>query len=262
MVKYMGEIKINNEIYGTSNSSNIVYKDTTVEEKLDTIPVFDINDNGNVENNNTDYLTYANILDNLNSTNTDKALSANQGKILNEKINTTNETVDNNFNTLSDSVDNLSKVLETFKSSFLNLVYPIGAVYISINSTSPAILFGGTWEAINDRFLLSAGSSYSAGSTGGAATHKLTTSEMPSHTHEARILFNQTGYGNTSKAWELFLNEYVSPTATPMASTAGTAGTLTDVNTRSLRNVTNTGGGTAHNNMPPYLTVYMWKRVS
>lgn len=251
----MGVIKINNIIYGSNNASDILYKNITVEEKLDTIPIFDINDNGNIENNNTDYLTYANILDNLNSTNTDKALSANQGKILNEKINTTNETVDNNFNTLSE-------VFETFKSSFLNLVYPIGAVYISINSTSPATLFGGTWEAINDRFLLSAGSSYSAGSTGGAATHKLTTSEMPSHTHEARILFNQTGYGNTSKAWELFLNEYVSTTAKPMASTAGTAGTLTDVNTRSLRNVTNTGGGAAHNNMPPYLTVYMWKRVS
>ena len=87
MVKYMGEIKINNEIYGTSNSSNIVYKDTTVEEKLDTIPVFDINDNGNVNNNGSDVLTYGHIIDSLNSDAVDKVLSAKQGKVLNNKIN-------------------------------------------------------------------------------------------------------------------------------------------------------------------------------
>lgn len=235
----MGTIKINNEIYGTSNSSNIIYKDITVEEKLDTIPVFDINDNGNVENNNTDYLTYANILDNLNSTNTDKALSANQGKILNEKINTTNETVDNNFNTLSE-------VFETFKSSFLNLVYPIGAVYISINSTSPATLFGGTWEAIKDRFLLSAGSSYSVGSTGGEATHTLTVNEMPSHTHNINRVVGWPLPTSTSVEWGVV---YESNDATFP---------YTD-----WRNDTkSTGGSQAHNNMPPYLTVYMWKRVS
>ena len=235
----MGEIKINNEIYGTSNSSNIIYKDITVEEKLDTIPVFDINDNGNVENNNTDYLTYANILDNLNSTNTDKALSANQGKILNEKINTTNETVDNNFNTLSE-------VFETFKSSFLNLVYPIGAIYISINSTSPAILFGGTWEAINDRFLLSAGNSYSAGSTGGAATHVLTINEMPNHRHK---IMADSELASTASNAVYVLTDHKS------VSSIGTS-------YRDLNYFNSTGGSQAHNNMPPYLTVYMWKRVS
>ena len=62
-------------------------------------------------------------------------------------------------------------------------IYPVGAIYISVNSTSPGTLFGGSWERIQDRFLLSAGSSYSAGSTGGSATHTLTASEMPSHTH-------------------------------------------------------------------------------
>lgn len=235
----MGTIKINNEIYGTSNSSNIIYKDITVEEKLDTIPVFDINDNGNVENNNTDYLTYANILDNLNSTNTDKALSANQGKILNEKINTTNEAVDNNFNTLSE-------VFETFKSSFLNLVYPIGAIYISINSTSPAILFGGTWEAINDRFLLSAGNSYSAGSTGGAATHVLTINEMPNHRHK---IMADSELASTASNAVYVLTDHKS------VSSIGTS-------YRDLNYFNSAGGSQAHNNMPPYLTVYMWKRVS
>ena len=255
----MGEIKINNEIYGTSNSSNIIFKDITVEEKLDTIPVFDINDNGNVENNNTDYLTYANILDNLNSTNTDKALSANQGKILNEKINTTNETVDNNFNTLSDSVDNLSKVLETFKSSFLNLVYPIGAIYISINSTSPAILFGGTWEAINDRFLLSAGSSYSAGGSGGTATHAHNISVGKAWAtignYSETICFAADIGGQKWKDWTA---------STPYYWTHNADTKLTSDQSRYESGAwTNVYGETdTDNNMPPYLTVYMWKRVS
>ena len=54
---------------------------------------------------------------------------------------------------------------------------------MSVNSVSPATLFGGTWSRISDRFLLAAGSSYSAGSTGGEASHALTTAEMPGHTH-------------------------------------------------------------------------------
>ena len=270
----MGTIKINDMVYGSNNASEIIYKSQTVEEKLDTIPIFDINDNGNVDNDNSDVLTYGHIIDSLNSDAVNKVLSAKQGKVLKNyidnidfsplenSISSLESELEESINSLDISINNLDAKITEFQNTFLNLVYPIGAIYLSLSNTNPGTLFGGTWEAINDRFLLSAGSSYSAGSTGGAATHKLTTSEMPSHTHEARILFNQTGYGNTSKAWELFLNEYVSATATPMASTAGTAGTLTDVNTRNLRNVTNAGGGAAHNNMPPYLTVYMWKRVS
>ena len=63
-------------------------------------------------------------------------------------------------------------------------MHPIGSYYLSDESTSPASLFGGTWEQIKDRFLVGAGNSYSVGATGGEATHTLTTSEMPSHSHE------------------------------------------------------------------------------
>ena len=81
----MGVIKINNIIYGSNNASDIIYKDITVEEKLDTIPIFDINDNGAVVVE-SDVLTYGHIVDNLNSTESNKILSAKQGKILSEKI--------------------------------------------------------------------------------------------------------------------------------------------------------------------------------
>lgn len=81
----MGVIKINNIIYGSNNASDILYKDITVEEKLNSIPIFDINDNGAVVAE-SDVLTYGHIVDNLNSTESNKILSAKQGKILNEKI--------------------------------------------------------------------------------------------------------------------------------------------------------------------------------
>ena len=59
--------------------------------------------------------------------------------------------------------------------------YPVGAIYISTISTSPASLFGGTWEQLKDRFLLGAGDTYAAGATGGEAAHALTVNEMPPH---------------------------------------------------------------------------------
>lgn len=68
-------------------------------------------------------------------------------------------------------------------SDLLNMIYPVGAIYLSVNATSPATLFGGTWERIQDRFLLAAGSSHGAGTTGGAETVTLDTSQIPGHTH-------------------------------------------------------------------------------
>ena len=108
----MGMIKINNIIYGSNNSADIIYKNTTVEEKLDTIPVFDINDNSNVSPS-SDFLTYGNIIDNLNSSATDKVLSANSGRVLKESI----ENID--FSPLeaaisdnTEDIDNLNNNLE------------------------------------------------------------------------------------------------------------------------------------------------------
>ena len=65
----------------------------------------------------------------------------------------------------------------------LNLVYPVGSIYLSSKNTNPATLFGGTWVQIKDRFILAAGDYYSNGATGGAATVTLTVSNMPSHSH-------------------------------------------------------------------------------
>lgn len=139
------------------------------------------------------------------------------------------------------TLDNLKafkKKLDATSGSAI-AAYPVGAVYISVNSTDPGELFGGTWTRLKDRFLLSAGNTYTAGSTGGEARHTLTVNEMPSHNHDLKIVGNREVHRNipaTTTEWGYYQN-------------------IGD-------GIDNKGGSQAHNNMPPYLTVYMWKRVS
>lgn len=121
--------------------------------------------------------------------------------------------------------------------------YPVGSIYMSINSTSPASLFGGTWEQLKDRFLLAAGDTYTAGSTGGESTHTLTVDEMPSHTHEI-----DRGWGSDSSSSS---HKVYADNSLKYSNYSDSA-----LITRS------TGGGKPHNNMPPYLAVYMWKRIA
>lgn len=125
--------------------------------------------------------------------------------------------------------------------NILSKVYPVGSIYMSLSSTDPKTLFGGTWERLKDRFLLAAGDRYSAGATGGEATHTLTKDEMPSHNHYAAVSGGTDSYGQNRTAISSFA-----------IKTQGYSDSST---------IFATGGGTAHNNMPPYLAVYMWKRT-
>lgn len=101
----------------------------------------------------------------------------------------------------------LEKFRDAFKAQLYDKIYPIGAIYMSINSTDPGTLFGGTWERIKDTFLLSAGDTYSAGATGGEATHTLTVDEMPSHTHSIKKYLSVGGNeGSTGLTESGFVN--------------------------------------------------------
>lgn len=125
-------------------------------------------------------------------------------------------------------------------SAVLSKLFPVGKIFISADNTSPASLFGGTWTPLGDVFLLSASSSYPAGSTGGEARHTLTIDEIPSHNHGIRGTYGTvTGTSATSTDPHLIDNY-----------TEKTVGT------------TNNGGSESHNNMPPYLAVYMWQRIA
>lgn len=134
-------------------------------------------------------------------------------------------------------------------------IYPVGSIYMSVNSTSPASLFGGTWEQLKDRFLLGAGDSYAAGTTGGEATHTLTKEELP--VISGSVNFNR---GNSrgimaETSGVLSVSQETTNEGVPEAGTENQAGNYRTLNI-------NFGSGQAHNNMPPYLAVYMWKRVS
>ena len=125
--------------------------------------------------------------------------------------------------------------------------WPVGSIYITVSNTSPAALFGGTWERISERFLLGASSSYPEGGTGGEFTHKLTQSELPNYslsvTNGSNVIRSKTG--NSADA-------YVQTQSGGWGIPNWEAKTVT---------VASGGSGEAHNNMPPYLAVYMWKRT-
>ena len=67
--------------------------------------------------------------------------------------------------------------------NILNMIYPVGSIYMSMSSVNPSIVFGGVWESLEDRVLVGASSSHGVGTTGGNASTVLTSANMPSHTH-------------------------------------------------------------------------------
>ena len=137
--------------------------------------------------------------------------------------------------------------LQVGGKSLLDMVYPVGSIYLSVSGTDPQTLFGGTWARLEDMFLLAAGAKHAAGSTGGEESHILTEPEIAPHKHAM-------AYGPESSA---------SSTGFPYGIAAGSAtnsaggrGYASNLGTFSA------GGGQPHNNMPPYLAVYTWKRTA
>lgn len=142
--------------------------------------------------------------------------------------------------------------------TLIDLIYPIGSIYMSVKNVSPQTFFGGTWEQIQDRFLLAAGSSYSAGSTGGEATHTLTVNEMPAHQGHMYDNFDSSGYADRGGDTNSY---YVNnSSAVGYATYENRPYKVVSGNEFVMQGYTR-GGSAAHNNMPPYLTVFMWKRT-
>lgn len=132
----------------------------------------------------------------------------------------------------------------------IDLIYPIGSIYLSTSEVSPATLFGvGTWERIKDRFLLSAGDEYKAGAVGGAATHYV----------------NAQGYARMARSSNTLWTEGVS--GATWNPTAKYTGDYSDYSKVSDESIEKTAGIKTYTSivmptMPPYLSVYMWKRTS
>jgi hypothetical protein len=124
--------------------------------------------------------------------------------------------------------------------------YPIGSIYISTNATSPATLFGGNWDEIHGAFLFANSALHKAGEIGGEEEHVLKEKEIPVHYHDEYV-GNDGGDGSVPEGYYGFTS-----IASTSKNTYWAKGSKTS----------EAGGGQAHNNMPPYLSVYMWQRVS
>ena len=164
-------------------------------------------------------------------------------------------------------------------NQIIDIIYPIGSTYISVNSVNPSFLFGGEWEQIQNRFLLASGSTYSAGSTGGSATVALTKAQMPRHNHttnahthnvsesgEYFVTSEANGANNTRVTYSGSGNRYVdgmNDNKTPFHHrTATGSASPTTKYTGGSGTSESASNGSAHENMPPYLAVYMWKRIA
>lgn len=148
-------------------------------------------------------------------------------------------------------------------------IYPVGSIYMSVNSTNPSVLFGGTWTQLKDRFLIGAGTTYAAGGTGGEATHKLTVAEMPKHAHDTPFFNNMTNNGEMKSDFIGVFGKGM--TASAALKEMGASSTMemwwvSQTNTAEGNEfaylTSSKGSGSAHNNIPPYLAVYMWKRTA
>lgn len=125
----------------------------------------------------------------------------------------------------------------------IDLIYPVGSIYISFNETNPGTFLGGTWQEFDgERFLLCCDTQHQSRQTGGEAEHKLLVEEMPQHTHAipypndggpVTAPIAQCAAASTNKTWQ-----------------AAMCTTLAD------------GRSQPHNNMPPYITCYAWERIS
>lgn len=145
---------------------------------------------------------------------------------------------------------NVNGTLKINNTNIIDIIYPVGSIYMSLNSANPSTLFGGTWEQVKGRFLVGAGTKYKAGSTGGEATHTLTLNEMPNHAH---AIFAPNAGGPTEGAAIGFPEVSDKRTWWAEASKTGVRGGGVGAND---------GEAQAHNNMPPYLAVYIWKRTA
>lgn len=170
----------------------------------------------------------------------------------------------------------------------LNMIYPVGSIYMSVNNVSPATFIGGTWIALTDRVLIGAGNSYEVNTTGGAtshthtsaahthtsaahthttAGHTLTINEIPSHTHHYQInIQHSDGSTTTGESLKSGLQvngrrrytDYTNASGGSASHSHGDTGSTTPGNTGSTT-PENTGSSS---NLPPYLAVYMWKRTA
>lgn len=229
--------KLNKEIQDRTNA------DTTVQANIDAEKSARESADNTLQGNIDDEVSArTTAIENVNSAiTTERNARISADNEINQKFTQETTSIKSNVNKNTSDISSLnSRIGEYWKT-----IYPVGSIYISTSTTfNPNTVWGGTWEqTASGRCLIGANSTYPLGSTGGEAEHTLTIDEMPSHRHYTSRInwYNdlQTNGLSVNRADKSYLKvdgpEY-----------------RTDY----------VGGSKAHNNMQPYLAVYMWKRTA
>lgn len=143
-----------------------------------------------------------------------------------------------------------------------DFIYPVGSIYMSVNDINPSTLFGGAWVQLKDRFLLGSGDIYSNTNIGGESSHRLSVSEMPSHTHTQNPHNHLVGFDNGRTMIGLDSGTVDPDTSMYIGNYTFGGRSYTMITDAATPTNNQTGGNEAHNNMPPYLVVNMWKRIA
>lgn len=224
-------------------------------------------------------LTTNDLSNSLTSGEQDKALTAQMGKQLNDnkiEVDSSIAFTTPSTRSLPSSGDHLNTLFGKMRKYFLDLgesafldekdivdlIYPVGSIYMSVKSTSPATLFGGTWVRWgNGRVPVGVDTSQkefnSVEKIGGEKTHRLTEDEMPTHQHfadnndgEEKLTGNVGNMGFSASSDEGASYCYT--------LNWGYRSSRTDTGIKTAA----AGGGDPHNNLQPYITCYMWKRTA
>lgn len=138
------------------------------------------------------------------------------------------------------------------KNRLMDKVWPVGSIYMSLDATDPSVRFGGVWERIQNAFLLAASDAHPAGESGGEENHALTIDEMPNISGTIEMHGVGTGTSIAGATGVFYGGYYQSSYAQPVGNAS--AGSFAYIGLAF-------GGNQPHNNMPPYLAVYIWKRI-
>ena len=220
--------------------------------------------------------------------------------LVDDKVKYTLSYIDNNINSNDYSNEELYTMLQALTNRVTNVEqngggggsssgeesgggdplnsYPVGSIYLSINDTNPGTIFGGTWVSFGSgKTLVGVDTNDSAFNTvektGGEKMHTLTVAEIPSHTHGSRSLTGTVRFRDITAADHNFvagssgifgtsISEVWSGEHTAAAGTTATDPHWNTISIDATHTHDSVGGGTAHNNLQPYITVYMWKRTA
>ena len=198
-----------------------------------------------------------------------------------ESINALNEHVNNKSNPHNVTAEQLGIA----KTNIVDMIYPVGSIYMSVNNVSPSTLFGGTWVQIQDKFLLASGPNYTNGNTGGSDTHRLNANELPAHTHVIPEHYHKIDELNLYRI-QIWKEENVKPYSpglyvnsegsyiTERGMVPYRAGTSLSPDNEWVHTVPgttreseattsgSTGKGQSFSTMPPYLVVNVWQRTA